>query len=64
MTIDPLDAGPAADTPELRALAPDWANRVDDHHLIVHDAGLRAMISRSGVKLIGFRELRDAMRAG
>jgi predicted glycoside hydrolase/deacetylase ChbG (UPF0249 family) len=55
---------PAADTPELRALAPDWANRVDDHHLIVHDAGLRAMLSRSGVKLIGFRELRDAMRAG
>jgi predicted glycoside hydrolase/deacetylase ChbG (UPF0249 family) len=55
---------PAADTPELRALAPDWANRVDDHHLMVHDAGLRAMIARSGVKLVGFRELRDAMRAG
>jgi predicted glycoside hydrolase/deacetylase ChbG (UPF0249 family) len=55
---------PAADTPELRAFAPDWSNRVDDHHLIVHDAALRAMISRSGVKLIGFRELRDAMRAG
>jgi predicted glycoside hydrolase/deacetylase ChbG (UPF0249 family) len=55
---------PASDTPELRALAPDWANRVDDHHLMVHDAGLRAMIARSGVKLVGFRELRDAMRAG
>ena len=26
---------PAADTPELRALAPDWAKRVDDHHLVV-----------------------------
>jgi predicted glycoside hydrolase/deacetylase ChbG (UPF0249 family) len=55
---------PAADTPELRALAPSWADRVDDHHLTVHDAGLRAMIQRSGVELIGFRELREAMRAG
>ncbi len=55
---------PAADMPELRAFAPDWANRVDDHHLMVHDAALRAMITRSGVKLIGYRELRDAMRAG
>jgi chitin disaccharide deacetylase len=55
---------PAADTPELRAFAPDWANRVDDHHLTVHDAGLRAMISRRGVELLGYRALRDAMRAG
>ncbi len=31
---------PAADTPELRALAPDWADRVDDLHLLVHDAAL------------------------
>jgi predicted glycoside hydrolase/deacetylase ChbG (UPF0249 family) len=55
---------PAADTPELRALAPDWASRVDDHHLMVHDTGLRALVERSGVKLLGYRELRDAMRAG
>lgn len=54
---------PAADTPELRALAPDWANRVDDHHLMVHDAALRAMVQRSGVQLVGYRALRDAMRA-
>ncbi len=55
---------PAADTPELRAFAPDWANRVDDHHFVTHDAGLRAMIERSGVKLIGYRALRDLMRSG
>ena len=55
---------PAIDTPELRAAAPDWMNRVDDHHLMTHDAGLRAMIERSGVKLIGFRELRELQRAG
>ena len=54
---------PAADTPELRALAPDWAARVDDHHLMVHDTGLRTMVERSGVTLIGYRELRDLQRA-
>ena len=54
---------PASDTPELRALAPDWANRVDDLHLLVHDTALRARVDRSGVKLIGFRELRDLQRA-
>jgi chitin disaccharide deacetylase len=55
---------PAADNPELRALAPDWPNRVDDHHLLCHDADLRAMIRRAGVRLIGYRELRDLQRAG
>lgn len=55
---------PAADTPELRALAPDWANRVDDLHLLVHDTALRARVDRSGVKLIGFRELRELQRTG
>lgn len=54
---------PAADTPELRAFAPDWMNRVDDHHLMVHDGGLRALVERSGVQLIGFRELRQLMRS-
>lgn len=55
---------PAADTPELRALAPDWANRVDDHHLLTHDSGFRALVERSGVRLLGYRELRDLQRAG
>lgn len=55
---------PAADSPELRAVAPDWPNRVDDLHLLVHDASLRTRIERSGAKLIGFRELRDLQRAG
>ena len=52
---------PAVDTPELRALAPDWAARVDDHHLLVpRRRPARPASSASGVKLIGFRELRDA----
>ncbi len=55
---------PAADTPELRALAPDWADRVDDHHLLVLDSALRARLERAGVKLIGYRPLRDLQRKG
>lgn len=62
--VTEIYAHPAADTSELRALAPDWAQRVDDHHLLSHDAGLRAMLTRSGVHLIGWRALRDAQRAG
>jgi predicted glycoside hydrolase/deacetylase ChbG (UPF0249 family) len=54
---------PAIDTAELRALAPDWANRVDDHDLIVRDGSLRTLLERGGVKLVGYRALRDAQRA-
>ncbi|MEZ5136527.1 MAG: hypothetical protein R2699_16130 [Acidimicrobiales bacterium] len=57
-------AHPAIDTPELRAFAPDWSLRVDDHHFLTHDSGLRKLIDRAGVTLISYRELRDAMRAG
>jgi len=54
---------PAIDTPELRSFSPDWASRVDDHAYVVHDGSLRTMIQRGGVKLIGYRELRDVQRA-
>ena len=55
---------PAVDTPELRALSPDWAARVDDHDLLTRDRSLRSMAQRVGVTLIGYRELRDLQRAG
>jgi predicted glycoside hydrolase/deacetylase ChbG (UPF0249 family) len=54
---------PAIDSPELRAFAPDWSGRVDDHAYVVHDSNLRTTIARTGVRLIGFRELRDAQRS-
>ena len=54
---------PAIDTPELRALAPDWPSRVDDHNLC-HDEALQTAADRAGVALIGYRPLRDAMRSG
>ena len=56
-------AHPAVDTGELRSSHPDWANRVDDHQLLVHDKDVRSMAERAGVIFIGFRELRDLQRA-
>ncbi|CAN5842456.1 carbohydrate deacetylase [soil metagenome] len=55
---------PAADTPELRAITPDWAGRVDDHHLVNYDRELPAMLARADVHLIGFRALRELQRTG
>ncbi len=54
---------PAVDSPELRAAAPDWEQRVDDHQLLVHDAKLRELLDAHGVQLIGFRALRECMRS-
>ncbi|MGH9292652.1 MAG: polysaccharide deacetylase family protein [Acidimicrobiales bacterium] len=54
---------PCADTPELRAMAPDWRGRVDDHQMLVGDEGLSSWAERAGVALVGFRELRELMRA-
>jgi len=53
---------PAIDTPELRALAPDWPSRVDDHDLVCNDDAVRTLAERAGVTLIGYRALRGAMR--
>ena len=55
---------PAVDTPEVRAIADDWSSRVDDHHLVTGDSGFRALVERTGVELIGFRELRELQRSG
>jgi hypothetical protein len=64
-----LDAGvteiavhPAIDTPELRAAAPDWSHRVDDHDMLVKDQAIGRLIERAGVTLIGYRELRELQR--
>lgn len=52
----------AADTPELRAAAPDWRCRVADWQLFTSEAWREAILE-SGVTVIGFRVLRDLMRA-
>jgi predicted glycoside hydrolase/deacetylase ChbG (UPF0249 family) len=57
-------AHPAVDTGELRALAPDWPHRVDDHDLLARDHDVRSLAARAGVRFIGYRELRRLQRAG
>ncbi len=52
---------PSIDTPEIRAIAPDWENRVADYKLFLDDAWRQA-VEESGVKVIGWRVLRDLMR--
>jgi len=55
---------PAIDTPELRALDPEWATRVDDLQLVTRDSGFRALVERAGARFVGYRALRDAQRKG
>jgi predicted glycoside hydrolase/deacetylase ChbG (UPF0249 family) len=51
---------PSQDTPELRALAPDWRSRVADYQLFITE-GWRQAVADSGVQVIGWREIRDVM---
>src|SRR6185437_6301204 len=43
---------PAVDSPELRAIAGDWAARVDDHRLVCDDEALRRAVDDAGATLI------------
>lgn len=52
---------PSADTPELRAITPDWPSRVA-HYRAFTSEELRAYVRDSGVQVIGYRALRDLMR--
>jgi len=53
---------PAVDTPELRALAPNWAAWVDDHDLVTADHAVRDLAQRTGIRFIGYRQLRQLQR--
>ncbi len=55
---------PTIDTPEVRALTPQAQGWIDDLRLVTIDHELRELIRSSGAILIGYRALRDAMRAG
>jgi predicted glycoside hydrolase/deacetylase ChbG (UPF0249 family) len=54
---------PNKDTPELRTMAPDWEARVDDYETF-HSQAFRDAVEASGVRVVGMRALRDAMRGG
>jgi predicted glycoside hydrolase/deacetylase ChbG (UPF0249 family) len=52
---------PSKDTPELRAIVPDWRERVVDYE-VMRSPELRNFIRDSGVHVIGYRPLREAFR--
>jgi len=63
--VTEIHVQPAIDTAEVRALAPESAQGwIDDLTLVTADTSLRALIDELGVVLIGYRDLRTAMRAG
>jgi predicted glycoside hydrolase/deacetylase ChbG (UPF0249 family) len=52
----------AKDTPELRAIAPDWACRVADYHTFMK-MELREHIQNLGLHVIGYRAIQAVMGA-
>lgn len=52
---------PSIDTPELRALAPDWESRLANYKVFMSDE-LKTYIESEDIKLIGYRPIRDAMK--
>ena len=65
--LENLEAGityfllhPSKDTPELRAIAPDWRTRVADYHLFT-DKKFRAYIRERGIQIIGWRALKNLL---
>jgi hypothetical protein len=56
-------SGRAVDNGELRALAPDWASRVEDLDVVTGGRSAAALADRARVTLIGYRQLRELQRA-
>jgi predicted glycoside hydrolase/deacetylase ChbG (UPF0249 family) len=52
---------PSQDTPELRAITPDWPSRVADYQAFTSPE-LRDYVRNSSIQVIGYRALRDLMR--
>lgn len=52
---------PSIDTPELRAICPDWEARVANYNAFMSD-DLNKFIEAEDFKLIGYRQIREAMR--
>jgi predicted glycoside hydrolase/deacetylase ChbG (UPF0249 family) len=51
---------PAKDTPELRAITPDWACRVADYKTFL-DKSLGAFLKNKGIHVIGYRAIKELM---
>jgi len=54
---------PSVDTPELREIASDWQARVANYKAFMSDE-MKKIIESEDIKLIGYRQIREAMRQG
>jgi len=54
---------PSIDTAELRSIAPDWESRLSNYNTFMSDE-LKKFIEGEDIQLIGYRQIRDAMRKG
>ncbi len=61
--VTEIHVQPAIDTPEVRALSEAATGWIDDLELVTDDDRLRDLLQSEAVNLIGYRELRAAMRA-
>ena len=61
--VTEIHVQPCIDTPEIRALGEVALGWIDDYKLMVNNPDIRSAIAASGAELIGYRELRTAMRA-
>ena len=61
--VTEIHVQPAIDTPEVRALTDAATGWIDDYELVTNDPALEKLLSNSGATLIGYRQLRDVMRA-
>ena len=62
--VTEIHVQPAIDTPEVRAISESAQGWIDDLALVTTDPKLPELIAASGAITIGYRALRDAMRAG
>ena len=62
--VTELHVQPAIDTPEVRALTSVAEKWIDDLELVTNDPRLEELLAEAGAELIGYADLRSAMRAG
>ncbi len=53
---------PSIDTAELRSICPDWESRVSNYNTFMSDE-LKTFMEQEDIKLIGYRQIRNAMRS-
>ena len=53
---------PSVDTPELRAICPDWPSRVANYHTFMSKE-VKDFLKDSGIHVIGYKALRDLIRS-